>query len=233
MAARSKGGRSRSEGRPRRGRERARPRAPPPRPAAGGPRPGRSRAPPRRGPCRTRLYPRHETPAPRHPGVEALGYDAALGGGRGPDGGVGGRRVVMIDQRRLPLEVELLRCRHPPRGGGRHPGHGDPRRPGDRRRRRAGPRPRGAREPQRGSGPARGLAGHVLRARRDAADRGEPVLGDRADAAPLPRPAGRGGRTRCAGGSSARRSPSRGRTSRRAASWATSGPRSCPRRRAS
>ena len=123
--------------------------------------------------------------------------------------------VVMIDQRRLPAEEVYLRCRRPPRGRGGHPDMAIRGAPaigvaaafglalGVRTSRRPRARPCGAEF----EAICAELRGH-------AADRGQPVLGDRADAPPLRRAAApRRRRALRAGARSTRPWPSRRRTS--------------------
>ena len=90
----------------------------------------------------------------------------------------------MIDQRKLPAQEVYVRCKTARGGGARDQDDGHPRRAGDRRRGGDGHRARHA--PQQGDRHAE-VRRRVLQDLRadggDAADRGQPVLGDRADEA--------------------------------------------------
>ena len=113
--------------------------------------------------------------------------------------------VVMIDQRRLPGEDGLPPLPRPARGRGGHQGHGHPGRPRHRRRRRPRPRRGRAREPQRKATPcARSSSEMCAALAATPADRGQPLLGHRADA-PALRGARGGGRGAAALGHCSRR----------------------------
>ena len=101
-----------------------------------------------------------------------------------PDRGVGGRCRRDDRPAAAARRGGLPALPRPPRGGRGDPRDGDPRRPGDRRGRRVRPRARRAQQRRGGRAAARAVGGGLRRARRHAADRRQPVLGDRAGCAP-------------------------------------------------
>ena len=176
-------------------RARGRPRAPPPRRAARASRAGRSRGPPRRG----------SWPAPDCSRGQVLATRAA----RGRDAWLGwalrrcawsrqwrGRTasVVMIDQRRLPTEEIFVRCRDHHEVAAAIKDMAIRGAPAIGVAAALGLALGVAHEPERGRRPARRVERH-LRGRwpRRRPDRGQPLLGHRADA-PALRRAGRDGR---------------------------------------
>ena len=95
--------------------------------------------------------------------------------------------VVMIDQRKLPSKEVYVRCKTVERGRQGDQDHGDPRRAGHRRRRRRWAWPSACKKSTAtGTRQLVDRVPQVVRGDgRDAADRGQPVLGHRADEAAL------------------------------------------------